>query len=130
MSYYRGDDSDMQVDAARDAALCDRAETEQVKPTAGFVQKAECSWCNEGLEPLSGICDDCFKRQSNSEQAARRVAAKGLTVEDEPSERCDRCGSNSAQPIHSCPYNSDINDDDSEICNCCESCIQDCADDR
>lgn len=37
------------------------------------------------------------------------------------------CGRNPAteQP-HSCPYQSEINDDDSEWCDCCEDCTQEC----
>lgn len=36
---------------------------------------------------------------------------------------------NEALPDHTCPYKSDINDDDVTLCNCCEDCRQECADD-
>lgn len=30
---------------------------------------------------------------------------------------------------HSCPYKSDVDGDDTTLCNCCEACEQMCADD-
>ena len=35
----------------------------------------------------------------------------------------------SGGPLHSCPYQREINDDDNpEYCDCCEECTQECAD--
>jgi hypothetical protein len=40
--------------------------------------------------------------------------------------RLCKCG-NPAGDMHSCPYASDINDDDDpEYCNCCEDCTLQC----
>ena len=39
----------------------------------------------------------------------------------------NNCGRRSAAP-HPCPFKSDINDD-ATLCNCCEGCTQECADD-
>ena len=35
---------------------------------------------------------------------------------------------NTAQPLHECPYQSEINDNDEFKCNCCEDCAQECRD--
>ena len=43
--------------------------------------------------------------------------------------KCPNCKKNPAEPIHACPYNADINNDDSEICKCCSDCCQECAND-
>ncbi len=45
-------------------------------------------------------------------------------------EKCQSCKTGEGtEELHSCPYNSDIYEDDSECCNCCEDCVQECADD-
>jgi hypothetical protein len=31
--------------------------------------------------------------------------------------------------LHPCPYLSCINEDDSQQCNCCDDCVQECAED-
>jgi hypothetical protein len=43
--------------------------------------------------------------------------------------KCGKCDKNSAQNEHTCPYQSDVNDDDEYTCDCCDECCQDCADD-
>ena len=40
---------------------------------------------------------------------------------------CD--GKGEAQAPHPCPYKSDINDDNETLCNCCEGCAFECAQD-
>jgi hypothetical protein len=40
---------------------------------------------------------------------------------------CHRCGGNGTEELHPCPYNSDINGDDTPCCNCCQNCCEDCA---
>lgn len=38
-----------------------------------------------------------------------------------------KCGKNpETEEIHSCPYNKDIYDDDSDYCFCCDTCMQEC----
>lgn len=39
---------------------------------------------------------------------------------------CPRCGCPGTE-LHSCPYKSDINNDDTELCTCCDDCQGDCA---
>ena len=41
---------------------------------------------------------------------------------------CDTCNSNKGTEFnHSCPYNSEINNDDSDdCCNCCDKCVNEC----
>jgi len=40
---------------------------------------------------------------------------------------CD-CGKHPAQEIHACPYQREINEDDSLTCICCVECEQECKD--
>jgi hypothetical protein len=44
-------------------------------------------------------------------------------------ELCDNCGKNPASKPHTCPFQAEINDDEETLCNCCDECKQDCADD-
>lgn len=44
-------------------------------------------------------------------------------------EKCQRCRIAIACPKHICPYKQDINDDSETLCNCCEECKEQCADD-
>lgn len=41
--------------------------------------------------------------------------------------KCDCCGENEEQELHTCPYGCEINGDYSE-CNCCKQCEQNCSD--
>jgi hypothetical protein len=36
---------------------------------------------------------------------------------------------NPAAELHVCPYQSEINDDNETLCNCCSECERDCSDD-
>lgn len=36
-------------------------------------------------------------------------------------------GKNDACEPHTCPYKSEINDDDESLCTCCDDCAQECA---
>jgi hypothetical protein len=38
-------------------------------------------------------------------------------------------GKKPGTPDHSCPYAEEINDDHETLCNCCDACQQECADD-
>lgn len=42
---------------------------------------------------------------------------------------CQKCNINSAEEPHTCPYKKDIHNDQETLCNCCESCQDECADD-
>lgn len=48
---------------------------------------------------------------------------------DEPQEILNRCTCSEGYEEHSCPYQSDVNNDDEFKCNCCPYCTQNCADD-
>lgn len=39
---------------------------------------------------------------------------------------CQSCGG-AAVELHTCPYASEIGGDDTALCNCCDSCTQQCA---
>lgn len=41
-------------------------------------------------------------------------------------EKCQRCGKKPATDYHTCPYRSEINNDDETMCNCCEECQHEC----
>jgi hypothetical protein len=34
-----------------------------------------------------------------------------------------------AQPEHTCPFQTEINDDEDFLCECCEACERECSDD-
>jgi hypothetical protein len=36
---------------------------------------------------------------------------------------------NLAEPLHDCPYQSDVNNNTDYRCSCCDACRQNCADD-
>jgi hypothetical protein len=40
-----------------------------------------------------------------------------------------KCGRNPASEPHTCPYAADVHDDEETLCNCCDECTQECADD-
>jgi hypothetical protein len=40
-----------------------------------------------------------------------------------------KCGKNPSADPHTCPYQSEINDDDAFECTCCDDCRQECSDD-
>ncbi len=43
---------------------------------------------------------------------------------------CERCQcKGGTEELHACPYRMDIYVDDTEDCNCCENCQQNCAED-
>lgn len=42
---------------------------------------------------------------------------------------CSRCDRRPANAMHTCPYQSEINDDNETECDCCDVCQQDCCDD-
>lgn len=54
-------------------------------------------------------------------------------IEQEPRElkkMCPRDGcDNKALSKHRCPYQADVNGDESKYCNCCDGHMQQCADD-
>jgi hypothetical protein len=40
---------------------------------------------------------------------------------------CQKCGEDTdSSELHSCPYQSEINDNEAAICNCCDKCRQEC----
>lgn len=42
--------------------------------------------------------------------------------------KCQGCNKmTGTEQLHSCPYASDIGNDDSEHCNCCPDCTHECA---
>ncbi len=43
---------------------------------------------------------------------------------------CQKCGKPIARAdLHSCPFQADVHDDPTPVCNCCDDCAQECADD-
>lgn len=39
---------------------------------------------------------------------------------------CEKCEEKPAQPLHNCPYSTDVYDDYSVSCNCCSECTYQC----
>lgn len=46
-------------------------------------------------------------------------------MRDDPNCTCDEMG----EEEHSCPFQSDVNDDPTDCCTCCPFCEGNCADD-
>ncbi len=48
---------------------------------------------------------------------------------DVPTTGTCKCGKHPVQPLHTCPYQAEINDDSESLCDCCDDCEGNCADD-
>lgn len=56
-----------------------------------------------------------------------KTALQEPKIKKPKKEKCQSCGKKEAtSELHSCPYASEINDDDSESCNCCPDCEYEC----
>ena len=56
-------------------------------------------------------------------ESARRVIA-------EMNPKCQKCGESvPSNEFQQCPYEAEINDNETPCCNCCAKCAQDCAND-
>jgi hypothetical protein len=49
-------------------------------------------------------------------------------LRQQPKSRC-KCGEPGTGELHECPYQSEINCDDTPVCNCCDGCRGQCSDD-
>ena len=41
-------------------------------------------------------------------------------------EKCEKCGKNDAEDLHTCPYAEEIGDDHETLCTCCSDCQHEC----
>lgn len=41
--------------------------------------------------------------------------------------KCQQCNINEGKELHTCPFESEINDNEEIKCNCCDDCTTDCA---
>lgn len=58
------------------------------------------------------------------------ISSKVLPIIPDPDDEWPTCKCGKpGQPDHTCPYASDINDDHETLCNCCDDCCGECADD-
>jgi len=45
-------------------------------------------------------------------------------------EKCQSCDcENEGKPLHTCPYREEIKGDETTLCNCCDECRRQCAQD-
>jgi hypothetical protein len=44
-------------------------------------------------------------------------------------ELCECCGKNPAEPLHTCPFAVEIYGDEKQMCNCCDTCENQCCQD-
>jgi hypothetical protein len=63
-----------------------------------------------------------------AEPPTEEMLAWGKQVMEEL-KMCKKCGKYPATQPHPCPYNSDVNNDNETLCNCCYHCASICADD-
>ena len=47
-------------------------------------------------------------------------------MKDKENNICKKCKQHSALDLHSCPYQSDVNNDSESLCDCCEECTDEC----
>lgn len=40
-----------------------------------------------------------------------------------------KCGKREKQELHTCPYSVDVNNDEETLCDCCDECTYQCAQD-
>ena len=70
-----------------------------------------------------------YSGYSETEQAMQR-ALIAANASEETSSSCtgSHCkGKGQAQEPHTCPYQSEINDDKTTLCTCCDDCAHECA---
>lgn len=60
------------------------------------------------------------------QELEKRVAAYQQGRTDEINSRCDKCKKGYRQELHTCPYASEINNDDETLCDCCADCTYEC----
>jgi hypothetical protein len=49
-------------------------------------------------------------------------------IELDDTSKCQSCErNNGTEELHECPYNADINNDDTPCCNCCDECCHECS---
>jgi hypothetical protein len=53
-------------------------------------------------------------------------SAFGMAGDDN---KCPKCEKGEAILDHTCPYAEEINEDCESVCDCCEDCIRNCAND-
>lgn len=95
---------------------------------------AKCRSCGRMSNITQSVCSECIwwekhRKKLKIEEEKERLA--NLTIEPmDPflSPRCYRCD-NAANEDHPCPYKSELQGDDETLCNCCDECCQECADD-
>lgn len=54
-------------------------------------------------------------------------SVKPIDVKRQRKRKCKKCGINAGTKRHPCPYDSDVNGCDDDVCNCCDECTRTCA---
>lgn len=109
----------------------------------------QCKSCGRIGNHSKDICENCLwsrhslkihkkylkadmereEKEKEMEEKERRENPVIDPVEPFLSPRCEKCGKNAATlDEHTCPFKSDIHDDNETMCNCCNDCCQECAD--
>jgi hypothetical protein len=73
-------------------------------------------------------------RLSNSKECEPLIhailATKKVIAARSENPICHQCGSEGGtKKLHSCPYQTDLNNDYAKRCNCCDGCVSNCKDD-
>lgn len=56
----------------------------------------------------------------------KKISAETTTIPVSARGKCSHCKRNDAQEEHTCPYQSEINDDNESLCDCCDECTDNC----
>jgi len=108
-----------------------------IKVTVSFDRGDGLSCASFGISNTDGTYEsieefkDVFRAKAEAAALAAvsnlfRYMEEEITYEEEYT--CDKCGKPGSSP-HSCPYQSDVNEDNNFLCNCCDDCMQNCLDD-
>ncbi len=96
---------------------------------------AKCKSCGKVSHIIKSVCNRCewehtwSKRIKKEEKAADKERRENPTIDAvEPflTQRCKSC-ENAGRELHTCPFKSEINDDNETLCNCCDDCSHECA---
>ena len=70
------------------------------------------------------------KEVDNMDSYRKDLQTPNVSLEQKPVESDDdkcRCGKEATKELHSCPYNADVNNDDTPCCTCCDECVHECS---
>lgn len=95
---------------------------------AGKITKQywiECATCGDVVRlPADTKADATYAAKQEGWKNARGIGwVCSECAKDATKCRCGKPGS----PLHTCPFASDVENDNKSLCNCCDDCTSECA---